>query len=169
MKKYLLILFVFASSLISVSAQTDYYRKLSDSAFELTKQKVTYDSQYRKLDYPNGVVPGDKVVCTDVIIRAYRKLENVKNNIETNNDSVSKLPVITGTTVYPNPSNGHFNITLPPQTKEILIYNSHGRLINKTKMEGQTGMDYYVTCKGIYLIQIVTENQIINKKLIVSE
>ncbi len=47
---------------------------LSDSALELTKQKVTYDPSYFSIDYPNGDVPSDKGVCTDVVIRAYRKM-----------------------------------------------------------------------------------------------
>lgn len=47
---------------------------LSDCAIELTKQDVTYDARYFTIDYPNGDVPSDKGVCTDVVIRAYRKL-----------------------------------------------------------------------------------------------
>ena len=31
-----------------------------------------YDPSYFSIDYPNGDVPSDKGVCTDVIIRAYR-------------------------------------------------------------------------------------------------
>ncbi len=54
--------------------QTDFYEKLSDAALELTKQKVHYDPTYHRISYPNGDVPADKGVCTDVIIRAYRKL-----------------------------------------------------------------------------------------------
>jgi uncharacterized protein YijF (DUF1287 family) len=45
---------------------------LSVSAMELTKQEVTYDPDYFSIDYPNGDIPSDKGVCTDVIIRAYR-------------------------------------------------------------------------------------------------
>lgn len=47
---------------------------LSKSALELTKQQVTYDPSYFSIDYPNGDVPKDKGVCTDVVIRAYRKI-----------------------------------------------------------------------------------------------
>lgn len=47
---------------------------LVESALELTKQNVTYDPSYFSIDYPNGDVPSDKGVCTDVIIRAYRKI-----------------------------------------------------------------------------------------------
>jgi uncharacterized protein YijF (DUF1287 family) len=40
----------------------------------LTEQYVEYDPSYFQLDYPNGDVPSNKGVCTDVVIRAYRKL-----------------------------------------------------------------------------------------------
>lgn len=62
-------------SVITISAiQTSFYDKLSDAAMELTKQKVQYDPSYFVIKYPNGDVPSDKGVCTDVVIRAYRKL-----------------------------------------------------------------------------------------------
>ncbi|MCF8275200.1 MAG: DUF1287 domain-containing protein [Flavobacteriales bacterium] len=47
---------------------------LSKAATALTEQKVIYDPSYFKISYPNGDVPSDKGVCTDVVIRAYRKL-----------------------------------------------------------------------------------------------
>lgn len=48
--------------------------KLCQAAIEQTYQKVTYDASYFSIPYPNGDVPSDKGVCTDVVIRAYRKL-----------------------------------------------------------------------------------------------
>ena len=54
--------------------QTSLSTKLSDAALELTKQKVVYDPTYFVIKYPNGDVPSNKGVCTDVIVRAYRKL-----------------------------------------------------------------------------------------------
>jgi uncharacterized protein YijF (DUF1287 family) len=58
----------------SLYAQVDFSKRLSDAAIELTQQQVQYDPQYFSIKYPNGDVPSDKGVCTDVIIRAYRKL-----------------------------------------------------------------------------------------------
>jgi uncharacterized protein len=55
--------------------QVTIYDKLSDAAIELTKQNVIYDPGYFRMNYPNGDVPPGKGVCTDVIIRAYRKIE----------------------------------------------------------------------------------------------
>jgi len=55
-------------------AQDTFFNKLSDAALELTTHKVQYDPTYFSIPYPNGDVPSDKGVCTDVVIRAYRKL-----------------------------------------------------------------------------------------------
>ena len=52
-----------------------FEEQLSQAALELTQQQVTYDPGYFSIDYPNGDVPSDKGVCTDVVIRAYRKLD----------------------------------------------------------------------------------------------
>lgn len=58
----------------AVVAQGDFAIRLSDAAIALTRDDVMYDSQYFSISYPNGDVPADKGVCTDVVIRAYRKL-----------------------------------------------------------------------------------------------
>lgn len=66
---FIVVLFVFFGK-----AQNQFAQKLSDAALSLTKDKVTYDPAYFTLKYPNGDIPADKGVCTDVVIRAYRKL-----------------------------------------------------------------------------------------------
>jgi len=73
---------------------SSFYQKLSQATLELTLDKVTYDPSYVSIKYPNGDVPKDKGVCTDVIIRAYRKLgidlqKEVHEDLKTN---FSKYP-----------------------------------------------------------------------------
>jgi len=51
-----------------------FSEKLSAAAISLTADDVAYDPTYYSIKYPNGDVPKNKGVCTDVIIRAYRKL-----------------------------------------------------------------------------------------------
>ena len=65
---------LFTFLLAVCSAQTAFFNKLSESAVSLTNQKVIYDPKYYTIKYPNGDVPSDRGVCTDVVIRAYRKL-----------------------------------------------------------------------------------------------
>lgn len=55
-------------------AQNNSAEQLSNAALELTQQRVEYYPGYIRIAYPNGDVPANKGVCTDVIIRAYRKL-----------------------------------------------------------------------------------------------
>lgn len=81
--KHLLLLFLLGctnaatpdNSLISPSSEKDFYGKLSDAAIALTKDNVDYDADYFNIPYPNGDVPRGKGVCTDVVIRAYRKMD----------------------------------------------------------------------------------------------
>jgi uncharacterized protein YijF (DUF1287 family) len=47
---------------------------LVEAALERLKHRVTYDGAYRKIAYPWGDVPDNIGVCTDVVVRAYRKL-----------------------------------------------------------------------------------------------
>ena len=67
-------IFIFIVCGRGFSQSTALDKSLSDAALELTMQRVTYDPSYFSIDYPNGDVPSDKGVCTDVVIRAYRKL-----------------------------------------------------------------------------------------------
>lgn len=85
---------LFISAISNALGQANFYKKLADSAFTLTKQNVSYDPTYFQMDYPNGDVPNGKGVCTDVVIRAYRKLgidlqKEVHEDMKTN---FSKYP-----------------------------------------------------------------------------
>ncbi len=73
---YKLVLTALLSMSLVVSSQTqpETYT-LSSAALELIEQDVTYDPAYFSIPYPNGDVPKNKGVCTDVVIRAYRTLD----------------------------------------------------------------------------------------------
>ncbi len=87
--KNILIFLIISILVLSCSQPAIAQKNLSDCAIELTKQNVIYDPSYFSIDYPNGDVPSNRGVCTDVVIRAYRKLgidlqklvhEDMKNN-----------------------------------------------------------------------------------------
>lgn len=66
------ILFVFCN--YGFSQSEGRQAKLASIAMGLVDPNIIYDPTYFALDYPNGDVPADRGVCTDVVIRAYRKL-----------------------------------------------------------------------------------------------
>jgi uncharacterized protein YijF (DUF1287 family) len=51
-----------------------FEQQLSDAAISIIDPSIHYDPAYFSIKYPNGDVPKNKGVCTDVIIRSYRKL-----------------------------------------------------------------------------------------------
>jgi uncharacterized protein YijF (DUF1287 family) len=59
---------------VTIFEDTTFATRLSNAALELTKQRVRYDPAYFRIPYPSGDVPENVGVCTDVVIRAYRKL-----------------------------------------------------------------------------------------------
>jgi uncharacterized protein len=76
MQKKFYISFILSVSCLAKEsfAQNEFADKLAEAAFSLTDQKVEYDATYFAISYPGGDVPADKGVCTDVVIRAYRKV-----------------------------------------------------------------------------------------------
>ena len=72
-----------------------FAEKLSNAAISIIDATVVYTPDYVKLKYPNGDVPAKTGVCTDVIIRAYRKL-NIDLQKEVHEDMVANF------TKYPN-------------------------------------------------------------------
>lgn len=51
-----------------------FRKKLSEKARSIIDASVRYTPDYVSIGYPNGDVPAKTGVCTDVVIRSYRKL-----------------------------------------------------------------------------------------------
>ncbi len=71
MKRLTLVLALLCSPTVYAGASAP---DLVDAALERTKHSVRYDGAYHRISYPNGDVPANIGVCTDVIIRSYRQL-----------------------------------------------------------------------------------------------
>jgi uncharacterized protein YijF (DUF1287 family) len=70
-RRFLLI----AAIVFSQNALSENFEKnIVLAAIDQTHQNVRYDGSYFSIAYPNGDVPANVGVCTDVIIRSYRKL-----------------------------------------------------------------------------------------------
>jgi len=59
---------------VPLSAKTPPQLKLIiDGAVDQIGKTTSYDPSYQKIEYPNGDVPIETGVCSDVIVRAFRK------------------------------------------------------------------------------------------------
>lgn len=89
--KFALLLF-----LLLTGASPQFGQKLSEAAIALTNDDVAYNPAYFRISYPNGDVPKGYGVCTDVVIRAYRKLgidlqKEVHEDLKRNFDKYPKI------------------------------------------------------------------------------
>lgn len=57
-----------------IASPVTFQEKLSNAAISIIDSLIEYDPSYYTIPYPNGDVPKGKGVCTDVVIRSYRKL-----------------------------------------------------------------------------------------------
>jgi len=57
-----------------ISTAESFTGDIVQAAIERTTQSVRYDGRYLSIPYPNGDVPENIGVCTDVVIRSYRAL-----------------------------------------------------------------------------------------------
>lgn len=76
--------------------QNSFSQRLSSAARERTRQRVVYDGRYLKIGYPWGDVPANMGVCTDVVIRSYRRLgidlqQQVHQDMSTSFDAYPNL------------------------------------------------------------------------------
>ena len=69
--------------------------KMVNAAHTQTEVTKTYDPAYTVIPYPNGDVPREKGVCTDVIVRAFRDGANVDLQKDVHEDMKRNF------TVYP--------------------------------------------------------------------
>ena len=58
----------------TTSSRADFTRRLVAAAVERSTVHVRYVADYVRIPYPGGDVPADTGVCTDEIIRIYRKV-----------------------------------------------------------------------------------------------
>lgn len=55
-------------------AADDFAHRLAAAAMARLSHQVSYDGSYRRIPYPNGDVPAHVGVCTDLVVRAYRRV-----------------------------------------------------------------------------------------------
>ena len=76
MKKYSFLTLIIFLAVFNTAADSSRIRDFVEAARSQIGKTLFYDSSYQTLSYPNGDVPIDRGVCTDVIIRALRVAYN---------------------------------------------------------------------------------------------
>lgn len=132
MKKLIILTLLVLPGLVLAQRQgepSNFSINLSQAAIERTKHIVRYDGSYRKISYPNGDVPDFLGVCTDVVIRSYRKLgiDLQKDIHEDMKENFNAYPKLWGLS-KPDPNIDHRRV---PNLQTL--FKRKGILLPKTK------------------------------------
>jgi uncharacterized protein YijF (DUF1287 family) len=76
MKKYLFITVIALIAFFAGTAESGQVKDFVEAARQQVGKTLYYDPSYQVLDYPNGDVPIERGVCTDVVVRAMRDAYN---------------------------------------------------------------------------------------------
>lgn len=104
-------------------------------------------------------------IDTSGMDRGWNFIDNIHFPVEVglNNETIDKSEVL----LLPNPTLGNFNVTLPSNSQEVKIFTSTGHLVKNIDVKGLAKIDLNLDAKGIYNIQVLTQKNIIVKKLVV--
>ncbi|NVN93678.1 MAG: T9SS type A sorting domain-containing protein [Bacteroidetes bacterium] len=120
----------------------------------------------------NSTVSGSDCAWVDFIV-----LPAIQTNIGVNIDEFSTENTVQ-LSIFPNPANDNINVSYKLQTNtdvSLKIFNANGQMIydndNGYKVAGSysVGLNGLLLSKGVYLISLRTNNQVITRKLIITK
>lgn len=113
-----------------------------------------YSSDYPAFD-GKTLTPGDPVELNPL---SYDCNISTISNLTSSENKIS---------IYPNPSDGHFEINSINKFFKVNIFDCNGRLVDTKKEHNRNNYLYYLHKSGLYLIQIILESQIIKERILI--
>lgn len=117
---------------IKIDVPDNFKKELVEAALERTQKDITYDGRYFDIDYPNGDIPSNLGVCTDVIVRSFREVgvdlqKLVHEDILMN---FKKYPIKKH---WPSQSKADYNIDHRRVPNLEYFFSKHGKSLPVTK------------------------------------
>lgn len=109
-----------------------------------------------------------------IVNNTYYRLKSVDNNgVET----YSKIVLIAGPVnkdvlyVYPNPTSDYIQITSSTLIKEVVLINTDGKTVMQKLMKNTNNCQLLLNgiAKGVYIVKVITEKNILINKVIITE
>ncbi|MDE6515734.1 MAG: chitobiase/beta-hexosaminidase C-terminal domain-containing protein, partial [Bacteroidales bacterium] len=118
----------------------------------------------KSTEYKEAIVINDTMTIKAIAIKGEAKSE-VAEAAYTIDVTANEDRELAGVSVYPNPSNGIFNLELPVAAT-VEVFASNGVLVQRMKLsEGKATLN--IDRSGIYILRITGEGRTTVKRLIV--
>ncbi len=141
-----------------VFSETDYIdTPVSSEEFSVALENLITNTEYTYRAY---IVVEDEVI--DTVFGAEMSFVTLDNSLVSENKE-SKF------TIYPNPSTGVVNVSVDiiNENTQLMVYNVQGKLVISHLMTNSLKLDLSCLHKGIYIVKIVGDQQILVQKLII--
>ncbi len=95
---------------------------------------------------------GGYIFCTGGAVAGINQVTGINNQVN----------------IYPNPSTGNFIIeTNSPEKQTLHIYDINGKLVLTQSVNGRTNVDASSLTEGVYNISIISNEGVVNRRLII--
>lgn len=84
----------------------------------------------------------------------------------TNTITVTQETVMNGVTIYPNPNHGQFNINLPEEDCDIVVFNSVGQQVYSQQAKGMTTLNLEGLNNGVYFVTVKSASAVSTVKFV---
>ncbi len=138
----------------------NYVYQLASNTGNVSFTDISKGTYVQTISIPNVYTHSDTLTLdNDTSNTVYLNISSVQNKISTTN----------GFKLYPNPATSYSILYSNKNIKQLFIYNPMGQLVfKKTKINAkQLSINTKGLKKGIYFVNIKTDNTIMSKKLII--
>ena len=82
--------------------------------------------------------------------------------------SIGESTLESTTKIYPNPADNYFNIRSGAESFDLTVYTfGGGKILERSEIKGETRIDTGDLAPGIYLVKLMTQDEVITKRLVI--
>lgn len=108
---------------------------------------------------------GNRIVIDDITWTCFEGA--ARSAVTVKSKSNGSVENVSDVTLYPNPNNGQFQISLNAETADVMVFDALGKVVLNKKVSNNEMIDLGAAERGVYLVNITTANNTISKKVIV--
>ncbi len=138
-----------------------------DTVFNKCNEQLTVRNDYNNTSTLAGeqFAPGTYQITWQLLNSANEVIDTCSFVLTVENPT--SIDILNGVKVYPNPTNGVFNVLLPDEEiSSVQITDISGKIILSKEAQGKTVLDLSREKSGVYFLQIENAKGVVVKKII---